>query len=125
MAKDYKDITRNTSAGLRELRKDVGEPLAEFSKLTQSAMKPGVLDHKTKELIAMALAVAARCDACLGFHAEALVRHGATRQELAEALAVAVQMGGGPALMYAADAMTAFLQFQEKASQGIAAGVTG
>lgn len=113
--KDFLEITRSTSAGLRELRKDAAEPLAGFSQLTKEAMKDGALDKKSKEFIAMALAVAARCDACLGFHAEALVKLGATRQELAEVLAVAVQMGGGPALMYAADAMTAFLQFEEKA----------
>ncbi|OYU48945.1 MAG: alkylhydroperoxidase [Rhizobiales bacterium PAR1] len=112
MMKDYLDITRSTSAGLRELRKDVPEPLAGFSQLTREAMKDGVLDKKTKEFIAMALGVAARCDACLGFHAEALVKLGATRQELAEVLAVAVQMGGGPSLMTAADAMSAFLQFE-------------
>ena len=110
--KNFADITRNTSAGLRELRKDVPDALAGFSQLTKEAMKEGLLDKKTKEFIAMALGVAARCDACLGFHAEALVKLGATRQELAEVLAVAVQMGGGPSLMYAADAMTAFLQFE-------------
>ena len=110
--KNYLDITRDISAGLRELRKDVPEPLAGFSQLTKEAMKEGVLDKKTKEFIAMALGVAARCDGCLGFHAEALVKLGATRQELAEVLAVAVQRGGGPSLMYAADAMTAFLQFE-------------
>lgn len=110
--KDYIDITRSLSAGLRELRKDAAEPLAGFGQMTKAAMQDGVLDKKTKELIAMALGVAARCDGCLGFHAEALVKLGATRQELAETLAVAVQMGGGPSLMYAADAMTAFLQFE-------------
>jgi AhpD family alkylhydroperoxidase len=112
MAKDYPEITRSISAGLRELRKDAAEPLAGFSALTKAAMADGALDRKTKELIAMALGVAARCDGCLGFHAEALVKLGATRQELAETLAVAVQMGGGPSLMYAADAMTAYLQFE-------------
>ena len=110
--KNYPDITRDISAGLRELRKDVPDSLAGFSQLTKEAMKDGAIDRKTKEFIAMALGVAARCDGCLGFHAEALVKLGATRNELAEVLAVAVQMGGGPSLMYAADAMTAFLQFE-------------
>jgi AhpD family alkylhydroperoxidase len=112
MMKDFLTITKGVSAGLRELRKDVPDPLAGFSQLTREAMKDGSLDKKTKELIAMALAVAARCDGCLGFHAEALVKLGCTRSELAEMLAVCVQMGGGPALMTAADAMTAFLQFE-------------
>jgi AhpD family alkylhydroperoxidase len=110
--KNYPEITKSISAGLRELRKDAADPLAGFSQLTKEAMKDGAIDKKTKEFIAMALGVAARCDGCLGFHAEALVKLGATRQELAEVLAVAVQMGGGPSLMYAADAMTAFLQFE-------------
>jgi AhpD family alkylhydroperoxidase len=112
MAKNYPDITRGISAGLRELRKDAPEALTGFSELTRAAMAEGALEKKTKELIAMALGVAARCDGCLGFHAEALVKLGCTRKELAETLAVAVQMGGGPSLMYAADAMTAFLQFE-------------
>jgi AhpD family alkylhydroperoxidase len=110
--KNYPEITRSISSGLKELRKDAPDALAGFSQLTREAMKDGAIDKKTKEFIAMALGVAARCDGCLGFHAEALVKLGATRQELSEVLAVAVQMGGGPSLMYAADAMTAFLQFE-------------
>ena len=116
MAKTYPDITRDLSAGLRELRKEAGETMSGFSAMTQAAMKDGALPKKTKELIALALGVAARCDGCLGFHAEALVKLGATRQEVAETLAVAIQMGGGPSLMYAADAFTAFQQFEAKAA---------
>jgi AhpD family alkylhydroperoxidase len=73
-------------------------------------MQDGVLDHKTKELIALCLGVAGHCDACIGFHMQALVKAGATKAEIEEALAVAVYMGGGPSLMYAADALTAFEQ---------------
>lgn len=112
MTDSYPDLARDLSASLRELRKDVPDMMAGFSSLTQAAMKEGALDPKTKELIAMALGVGARCHGCLAFHAEKLVKLGASRQELAEALAVAVQMGGGPSLMYAADAMKAFLQFE-------------
>lgn len=112
MSKDYPQIAQDLSASLRGLRQDIPETLAGFSQLTREAMKDGALDRKTKELIAMALGVAARCDGCLAFHAEALVKLGATRQELAEALGVAVQMGGGPSLMYAADAWKAFGQFE-------------
>ncbi len=115
MSKDYPEITRALSAGLRDLRKEAGEIMAGFSTLTQAAMKDGAVPKKTKEFIALALGVAARCDGCLGYHAEALVKLGATRQEVAEVLGVAIQMGGGPSLMYAADAYTAFLQFEAKA----------
>ena len=66
---------------------------------------------KTKELIALAIAVTQRCDPCIGFHMKAAVKYGATREEIAEMLGMCVYMGGGPALMYAADAMAAFEEF--------------
>jgi AhpD family alkylhydroperoxidase len=66
--------------------------------------------------MALALGVAARCDGCIGFHAEALVKLGATRAEVEETLGMAVYMGGGPSLMYAADAIAAFEQFEKELS---------
>ena len=86
--------------------------------LAHAATRDGALDRKTKELIALALGVGAHCDGCIGFHAEALARLGATRQEVEEALGMAVYMGGGPSLMYAAEALGAFEQFQQ---QGVVA----
>ena len=86
-----------------------------FSALAQAAGLDGALDRKTKELIALALGVAAHCDGCIGFHTEALVKLGATRQEVEEALGMAVYMGGGPSLMYAADAIAAYEDFQNNA----------
>ena len=65
--------------------------------------------------MALALGVAARCDPCLGYHVQALVKLGASRQELDETLGVAVYMGGGPSLMYAANAIAAFEEFSGKA----------
>jgi AhpD family alkylhydroperoxidase len=85
-----------------------------FSALAQAATRDGALDRKTKELIALALGVAARCDGCIGFHTETLVKLGATRQEVEETLGMAVYMGGGPSLMYAADAISAFEQFEKQ-----------
>jgi AhpD family alkylhydroperoxidase len=90
-----------------------------FSALAQAATRDGALDKKTKELIALAIGIATRCDGCIGFHTEALIRLGVTRQEFEEGLGMAVYMGGGPSLMYAADALSAFEEFQEKV--GIAA----
>ena len=81
--------------------------------MAQSATKPGALDKKTKELIALAIGVATRCDGCIGFHTEALVKLGASRSEVEETLGMAIYMGGGPALMYAADAIGAYDQFQQ------------
>lgn len=116
MQKQYRDITRSISANLKTLRKDIPDVMQGFSALAQAATKDGALDKKTKELIALALGVAARCDGCIGFHTEALVKLGATREEVEETLGMAVYMGGGPSLMYAADAIAAFEEFQEPVS---------
>lgn len=111
MTKQYGEITAEVSAQLVKLRAAQPETTRAFSGLAAAAAgKDGVLDRKTKELIAMALSVAARCDPCLGFHAQALVKLGCTRAELEEMLNVCVYMGGGPALMYAAHALQAFEQ---------------
>lgn len=74
-------------------------------------MAPGAIDAKTKELIALASGVAARCDGCIGFHAKALARLGAISQEMNEAMGIAIYMGGGPSAMYAANAVAAFAEF--------------
>lgn len=110
MSKDFRDITRSVSGALAKLRTDQPDVLKGFSALGDAALRDGALDKKTKELIALALGVAAHCDACLGFHLQALVRLGATRAEVEETLGVAVYMGGGPSLMYAADALSGFEQ---------------
>lgn len=118
MQKNFPDLTRQISTNLKKLRKDIPDTMQGFSALAQAASREGLLDRKTKELIALALGVAAHCDGCIGFHVEALVRLGASRQEVEEALGMAVYMGGGPSLMYAADAIAAFEQFQ---AQSVAA----
>ena len=84
-----------------------------FSELAKTATADGALYKKTKELIALAIGVSQRCDGCIGFHAKALKDLGATRDEIAEVMAMTVYMGGGPALMYAADALRAYDQFAE------------
>ena len=111
MPKRYREITADVSRSLAKLRADIPDTTRGFSALAQAATRAGALDRKTKELIAIALSVAARCDACLGFHAEALVKLQATRAEFEEALGMAIYMGGGPSLMYAADALAAYEEF--------------
>ena len=71
---------------------------------------------KTKELIASALGVASRCNPCIGFHMQTLVKLGVTRQELDETLGVTTYMGGEPSLMYAANAIAAFDEFSQAAA---------
>ena len=116
MDKNYPELTAQISANLKKLRKDIPDTMQGFSALAQAATRDGALDRKTKELMALALGVAARCDGCIGFHVEALVRLRATRQEIEETLGMAVYMGGGPSLMYAADAIAAFEQFEKELS---------
>lgn len=90
MSKSFKDITKHVSTNMAKLHKNIPETTKAFSQLSAAATADGVLDLKTKELIALALAVGGRCDACIGFHTKALVRLGATEQEVAETLGVCV-----------------------------------
>jgi AhpD family alkylhydroperoxidase len=113
MSKSYPEITKSISGNLKPLRKDIAGVMQGFSAMAQAASKSGALDAKTKEFIALAIGVATRCDGCIGFHTEALIQLGATLGEFEEVLGMAVYMGGGPSLMYAADAMLAYQQFSE------------
>lgn len=108
MTSSYHALTRNISSNVGELRTSLPAVMQGFNALEKAALAPGALDAKTKELVALAVGVAARCDGCIGFHTQALARLGATRDEVHETLGVAVYMGGGPTLMYAANAVAAF-----------------
>lgn len=116
MAKDYKALTKDISEYTAELRKGAPAAMDGFYAMSKAATADGALSKKTKELIALAIGVTQRCDGCIGFHAKALKSLGATRDEIAEVMAMCVYMGGGPALMYAADALRAFDQFSEEAT---------
>lgn len=107
MTKAYKEIIQDSSTALAKLRKEIPDVMNGFSSLAQAATKDAALDKKTKELIALALGVAARCDGCIGLHMQALVKLGVTRAEVLETLSMAIYMGGGPSAVYAADALKA------------------
>lgn len=111
MEKNYPAIIQRISGNMKVLRKGITATMQGFSAMAQAATKEGALDKKTKEMIALAIGVSTRCDGCIGFHSEALVKLGVTREQFEEVLGMAVYMGGGPSLMYAADAMIAFEQF--------------
>lgn len=83
-----------------------------FGALHKAATAPGALDTKTKELIALAIAVSARCDGCIAFHTNDSLKAGASRNEIVDALGVAVMMGGGPAVIYATHVLDAVTQFE-------------
>ncbi|MDI1229175.1 MAG: carboxymuconolactone decarboxylase family protein [bacterium] len=111
MTKDYKGIIGDIGEYSKDLHKLIPETMAGFSSMAKAATQTKVIDEKTKEMIALALGVASHCDGCLGYHTKALARLGTTRDEVAEVLGMAIYMGGGPSLMYAADALRSFDQF--------------
>ena len=92
-----------------------GQPvlMEAFDSLHTAAGAEGALSTKVKELIALAIAVAARCDGCIAFHTHDVLKAGATRQEIMDALGVAVLMGGGPSVVYATHVLEAIEQFNE------------
>lgn len=108
---DYAQLTAAISSNLRPLRQDITPVMSAFNELGKQAMSPATLDEKTKELIALGIAVASRCDGCIGFHVRTLVRLGASKAEIEDTLGVAIYMGGGPSAMYAANVMAAYEQF--------------
>ena len=108
MSEEFRKIIDQTDDDAVELRELIPGTMRAFGGLARAAQTPGALDRRTKELIALAISVSARCDACIAYHARGASRAGASRAEIAEALGVAVQMGGGPAVNYAARALAAF-----------------
>ena len=115
MDKSYADIIARINRGILELRKAEGDAMGGFATLAKEAMKPGILPAATKELIALAIGVAGRCEGCIGFHTKALARLGTPREAVLETLVIAVYMGGGPSLMHAAEAVQAFDEFKRPA----------
>jgi len=97
----------------RELRRAIPDVYKGFQALHGAAFAEGALDVKTKELIALAIAVIERCDGCIASHAQGAARAGATRQEAAEAIGVAFLMNGGPATIYGPRAFAAFNEFAD------------
>ena len=102
---------------VRDLRQAAPEVMKTFSDMARAAHGGEALDGKTKELVALAIAVATRCSPCIPYHAEGAVKQGASRAAVAETLAMAVYMGaGGPSVMYAAQALEAVDQITAKAA---------
>ena len=125
MNKDWSGMTRELSALMREMRGGAPEVMKGFSGMAQAALQTKALDTKTKELIALAIGVATRCDDCIAFHAKAAVDQGATADEVFETLGMAIYMGAGPSVMYAAHALDAYKKFDEMKKQQDAAKAGG
>ena len=107
MAKSYTEINQEQRQFGSAYRKASPDTMNAFLALHKAAMCEGELSVKHKELIATAIAIAARCDGCIGAHVAAALKAGASKQELIETIDVAVLMGGGPAVIYGTQALAA------------------
>ena len=114
MIQHWKALIENMNKGVGDLRQAAPEMMKSFGDMARAAHGGSALDGKTKELIALALAVSTRCGPCIAYHAEGAVKRGASKAEIAETLATAVYMGAGPSVMYAAQALEAYDQLVER-----------
>jgi AhpD family alkylhydroperoxidase len=113
-----KAVREDLRVPTRELRHAIPQVYAGYRELHDAALAAGALDTRTKELIALAIAVSKECDGCIAAHAHAAVLHGATPAQAAEAIGVTFLMNGGPATVYGARAFDAFQEFyRERAGQ--------
>lgn len=113
MLHDWPELIKLISDHMRTLRSGAPETLKAFSAMAVSASAGGALDAKTKELMALAIGVATRCDDCIAFHVKGALQHGATREEIMETLAMSIYMGAGPSVMYASHAIDAYNGFTQ------------
>ncbi|MDH3729678.1 MAG: carboxymuconolactone decarboxylase family protein [Acidimicrobiia bacterium] len=107
----WHDLSTEIHAQAKSLKEHIPDAWAGFISMHRGAMADGALNQATKELIALAISVADECDGCISAHARGAARHGATEQEAAEAIGVALLMGGGPATIWGPRAFTAFKEF--------------
>ncbi len=107
---DWKKLTGETKQNFAKFNKETPTTFEGFGVMGKDAKKDGHLSEKTKEFIALGISIAVRCESCIGLHVEHLVRLGATKEELVEALSMSSYMGGGPSITYSAKALDAFEQ---------------
>ncbi len=102
----YRSSLAKTFGKITSLSPDIMKANQVISNAATS--EPPKLDAKTRELISLAVAVTTRCDGCIAFHSEAARKAGATKEEVVEALGVAIALNTGAALVYSARAFDAF-----------------
>ncbi|MDP5032181.1 MAG: carboxymuconolactone decarboxylase family protein [Paraglaciecola sp.] len=101
---------RNLSA---KLITEIPDTMAGFGQLHASAISKGALDTKTKELIALSIAISVHCNGCIAFHVHDALKAGASHQEIVETIGVAILMGGSPSMVYGCEALEALEQFEK------------
>jgi AhpD family alkylhydroperoxidase len=105
---EHAELIQNINESLTPFRKSQSQAMQGFGQLAKAAMAEGAISAKNKELIALAIGITQHCSGCVAFHVKALLKLGCTREELEEMLSICVYMGGGPALMYSAEALKAW-----------------
>jgi AhpD family alkylhydroperoxidase len=111
MPDDPRQTAQAVIDGAAQLKQAVPAVMEGFAALGGGTYKPGALEPKAKELIALAISITVRCDGCVAYHARAAHNRGASRAEVAEAIGVAIHMGGGPSMVYGAEALRAYDTF--------------
>lgn len=111
MTQSYNELTNEISTSINKMKENIPDVLKGFYQMSGSALKANSLDAKTKEYLALAIGIANRCSECIAFHTKTLINLGITKHEFDEVLGVCIYMGGGPSLMYAAKAQSAFEEF--------------
>lgn len=109
------DVLHGLKIPSRDLRRLIPDVYAGYVAMSAAAMTAGALDVRTKELVALAIAVSKQCDGCMASHARGAARAGATEEEVAEAIGVAIMMNGGPGTVYGPRALAAFREFKAPA----------
>ena len=105
---NWSDTLDDTRSDLRALNALIPDTARAFGGLGKAVKEGGMLDFKTKEFVALGIAVATKCQPCIALHIEALIKAGATREEIGDVMGMCIQMGGGPAMMYAAKALACY-----------------
>lgn len=105
---DWTSFLDDAQSNIATLAKEIPDTAKAFTAMAAAAKSNGALDEKTKEIMALGIAIATRCDSCIGFHIKSLIRLGLTRPELTDALAMATYMGGGPSYAFSAKALKAY-----------------
>lgn len=107
---DWKSFIKETRSKFANLNKELPNTFDGFNLMGKDAKKNGIVDEKTKEFVALGIAISTRCESCIGMHVEALVRLGVSKAELVEVLAMCCYMGGGPSITFSAKALEAYNQ---------------
>jgi len=110
------DIEKDFKMTLGVMRKESPKVMEAFLNLLRSVSQGGILSAKEKELISLGIALYARCEPCIILHTKSAIEAGATKEELIEACAVALMMGGSPTTTYMATFLKAFETFSKKPS---------